>query len=425
MSDIRIMKQKKQKEKQTISEKEKKSQVDTAKKSEETRMTEKKEEILASTVLSKSSRDQAAKPSIGFNSAYIGYFLHSYWHIILLFFLAWLFAAYFICFSLQTPLQVNVLKQFELLSLKAEYPFEYTETIEPGTGENQYPADAQYAPVLERDEESVSETEEIFRNKIIALRNFSDSDKLDENTLRLQSTLKNDLAVNILLSCIREHLENGLINDELVNDLKNRPAVLSDEIIVFTNGTKIKRSFDSVLTLQEAKHQIEESFAKRANLEKILELDYFWQENLLQANLNFNEEKTIEENPALADKAISVVRKIKRGQDIISLNLSDDQKLLLKAYLQQGKTLSSDIKYLLKPRINRQTYLRLFLMSLFFIAYIFCLTRIRIAAAILSQRLSVSAVALLLHFVLTFMAFYIYSNYADYSTNSWSFAYLL
>ncbi|MFA6929861.1 MAG: HDIG domain-containing metalloprotein [Lentisphaeria bacterium] len=342
------------------------------------------------------------------------YFRRS-WYIIPLFSLTWLVGAFFLCSRLQDPIQLRITEQFSSFSLRADYPFSFVDPEKLQAARDQ--AVRQLPPVFDLKESKALKIHRAFQEKIQALLLLPSDGASTAELAELKKIFQNENAANLFLRILQEVLDCGIL--ELGWGVTPSFPLLSDEIqevIIFSEEHQILRDYSSLLSLAEARHKLEEDFSNQiGNLQ--LDLSYFWQAELLEPTLEYNEEKSRKlQEEALAN--VEVFPEHFQEKDIL-IGPSEREKAILHAYLAAGKQRSKlglDIFHL---KFHRKNLIRLTLLTLFIGCYVFCLTRIRISPANLGQRLLVSAAALILHFILTFLAFYLYS------CKDWPFAYLL
>ncbi|MDD3953309.1 MAG: HDIG domain-containing protein [Lentisphaeria bacterium] len=341
--------------------------------------------------------------------------LHRYWFILLLFSITWLAGAFFICSRLQYPIQLRILEQFSNFSLTAEFPFSFQDPEKKE--EARRIALEQLPPVFDLKESKAGRIRESFRQRIAALLALPEGELQNEPLMELQKIFRNENALSLFFRCLDEVLDSGLLEPGWDNSSALQSQYGGNqEVIIFTDEHQIIRDSSSLLTIEEAWHKLEEDFGSRIGRRR-LDLAFFREPELLEATLEYNEEKSRKlQEDALAKLEFSGEQF--RAGDLL-IEPSPREAAILATYLAAGKQHHQPGRSMFVLEFKRANLIRLVLLTFFIASYVFCLTRIRISPANLGQRLVVSSVALTLHFFLTFAAFYLYSIY------DWPFAWLL
>ena len=346
----------------------------------------------------------------------LGSLLQQHWPQLLAFFLVWLCGAFLLCSHLQKPVQLRVLEQFAKFTLYAEFPFTCLDSKAQAELEEQ--ARRSTPPVFVLKEGLYQQSRAAFEARIKAL--LETEPKLLQNNAEqeLRKLFKNTRTTNIFFSCLQAVIHNGILADDWQQqaELRQHCPEAHSEAWLLQDGRPYKRDFASLLTLRSAAEKLQNSFREQTGNPNI-DLGFLRLAELLPVNLEFDAEefegllkqKLRETKPPLLS--------FKTGDRVLQPSKQDEEAL--QAYLQEGRRNFKPGLRALRLEIRRESLLRLILQTLFIASFIFSMSRLRIAPASLEQRLSVSAVALILHFLLTFGAFYIYGS------NDWPFAYLL
>ncbi len=341
--------------------------------------------------------------------------LRRYWHIILLFTVTWMAGAFFICSRLQNPIQLRLMEQFSTFSLTAQFPFSFQDPEKVQAARRA--ALEQLPPVFDLKESKAGRIREGFRQRIEALLALQGEALQNEQVAELQKLFRNENAVSLFFRSLDEILDSGLLEPGWRNSLSVPEQYNGNqEVIIVTDEHQIIRDYSSLLTFEEAHHKLEEDFGNRIGRRR-LDLSFFSEPELLEATLEYNEEKSRK----LQDEALANLD-LPGEQFVVGDRLiepSPRESAILAAYLAAGKQRHQPGHSAFQLEFKRANLIRLVLLTLFLASYIFCLTRIRISPANLGQRLVVSSVAVTLHFFLTFAALYLYSIY------DWPFAWLL
>ena len=341
--------------------------------------------------------------------------LRRYWFIFLSFGIAWLAGAYLICSRLQAPIQLKIIEQFSSFSLTAQFPFSFQDPEKIEAAHRVLLE--QLPPVFDLKESKAGRIREDFRRQIQTLLTLPEEAPQNEQRIELQKIFRNENAFSLFFRCLDEVLESGLLDPGWDNS-GAQPLLYRDnqEVIIVTDEHQIIRDFSSLLTIEEAYHRLEEDFGNRIGRRR-LDLSFFREAELLEATLEYNEEKSRK----LRDNALTRLElseeQFQVGDTLIEP--SPRETAILATYLAAGKQRYKPGRSAFLLEFNQANMIRLILLTFFLASYFFCLTRIQISPVNFSQRLVVSSVALTLHFLLTFAACYLYSAY------DWSFAWLL
>ncbi|NMA20286.1 MAG: hypothetical protein GX927_06875, partial [Lentisphaerae bacterium] len=341
--------------------------------------------------------------------------LRRYWFIFLSFGITWLAGAFLICTQLQAPIQLKIIEQFPSFSLTAEFPFSFRDPEK--MEEARRVVLEQLPPVFDLKESKAGRIRENFRQQIQVLLTMPEKALPNEQQLDLQKIFRNENAFSLFFRCLDEVLESGLLDPGWDSSAAQSMQYSGNqEVIIFTDEHQIIRDFSSLLTIEEAYQRLEEDFGNRIGRRR-LDLSFFRESELLEATLEYNEEKSrrLQEN-ALARLEFSD-EQFQAGDLLIEP--SQREAAILAAYLAAGKQRHKPGRSIFLLEFNQANLIRLILLTLFLASYFFCLNRIQISPANFSQRLVVSSVALTLHFLLTFIALYLYSTY------DWPLAWLL
>jgi len=341
-------------------------------------------------------------------------FFRRYWHIGVLFAGAWLIGAFFVCSPLQVPIQLRIIEQFPCFSLRASFPFVFSDPEKVEDARRL--ALEQVPPVFDLKESKAGRIRSAFRRRIQTLQTLPASTLQDEKLAELKKVFANENAVSIFFRCLDEILDCGLIEPE-----ENYPSLQVEdndfrEVIIFTDEHQISRSYASLLNIEAAYKKLQEDFNSRIDKHN-LSLEFFREAELLEATLEYNEEKS---RKFCEDTLLNLdlpQEHFKVGDSLIEP--SPREKAILAAYIKAGQKQQKLSGTALAPHLSKKTVCQLLLLTFFIVSYVFCLTRIRISPANLNQNLVVSAVCMILHFALTFIAFTLYSIY------EWPFACLL
>jgi putative nucleotidyltransferase with HDIG domain len=334
-----------------------------------------------------------------------------YWQITLLFAIAWLTGAFFICSRLQEPIRLRIMEQFSNFSLEADFPFSFQDPEK--LQEERQLALEQLPPVFDLKESKAGRIRAAFRLRIQVLLS-SPTASQSRQVSDLRKIFSNENAVNLFFRSLDEVLEIGLIEVGGAPALPSRDDG-SREVIIYTDEHQILRDYSSLLTIEEAYRKLEEDFGSRIGSRK-LDLTFFRESEPLEPTLEYNEEKS----DKLREETLASLdlpgEQFKAGDPLIAP--SSREQAILDAYLSAGKQRHLPGQGAFTLEFKRANLARLVLLTLFIGSYIFSLTRIRISPANLNQCLMLCAVGLILHFLLTFAAFYLYS------ISDWPFTYL-
>ncbi len=319
--------------------------------------------------------------------------LRRYGYIIILFILAWVCGSVLISRRHRQQPSLLLLAMQKTQTIKAKYPFTYKDLSQAQAHEK---AIARQQPaVFSLQDEKVREVLEAFRLRLAALVNTSPKsipETAEHQALR--KILANGTAADALLKIVRETLTSG-IREENLPSLECGEAVCVCKARIKSADGVFERDYPTLLTLSAAQQEIETNFSRSIGQGR-LDLSYFWSDPAWQPTLRYlaEESKRLQE---AALTAVSIpVREFVPGDILVSL--SREEKDLLQAY-----ELANPRHYGYRWQdldFGRENIIRVLLLAFFIASFAFILCRVRISPANLSQRLAVSAIALILHFLL-------------------------
>ncbi|NMA42333.1 MAG: HDIG domain-containing protein [Oligosphaeraceae bacterium] len=363
------------------------------------------------------SRQKEAVPQVKTGFFYsLRSFLLQHWPQLLAFFLVWIVGAFLLCSHLQKPVQLRMLEQFAKFTLRAEFPFTCVDTKALTELEKQTKCST--PPVLVLKEGSYRSSRAAFEARIKTLLESEPEQLQNEAETTLYKLFLNTRTTNIFFACLLDVINSGIVADDWQEQptLRRYRPESHDEVWLIVDDRPYKRDVTSLLTPQSAAEKLQNNFREQIGNHTV-DLSFFQVAELLPVNLEFNPDEFEHLQRQKLREAEMPLLHFKTGDPVLKVSKQNEEAL--QAYLQKGRKNFRSGLQALRLEINRDILLRLILQTLFIAIFIFTLNRIHIAPASLEQRLSVSAVALILHFLLSFGAFYIYG------THNWSFAYLL
>ena len=322
------------------------------------------------------------------------FWLRRYGFISLLFFLAWAYGSILISRRHAQQPSFLLLEAHKTQTVRAKYPFTYRDLSQAQARKAE--AARKQPAVFVLQEENIREALNAFRQRLAALAEPGKQSPTEQSPAEqeLRTILTNGTAAEELLKIVRETMSGGIRAENLPVLDCDRTDCQCRARIISSDGV-FERRYQTLLTLAEAQKVIEENFSRSIG-HSGLDLSLLWSDPVWQPTLSYQhqESRRLQEE---AMTAVSVpVRQFSPGEVLVTL--SDEEQAILEAY--EAANPHQDSPWWQDLDFGRENIIRILLLAFFIASFVFILCRVRISPASLRQRLTVSAIALMLHFFL-------------------------
>lgn len=234
------------------------------------------------------------------------------------------------------------------------------------------------------------------RNRLDNLQDKKYFDQESPAVQKLATLFASAPAVESFLSIVDEVITSGIRAMQLTEE----EGPLSDSKysgndVMITNGNRrTLRDFSTLYDVETAKSRICDETAARliftGDLAPLLD-------GVLIPTLHYNQTETEKRRAAVRDATNETSETIPCGTEIISP--SADERSRLQAYTKAYQATYSSFW---KRLTTSESLLRVTLMALFMLCYLFCLSQIRPSNSTFRQRVNVSFTAIIIHFLIVY-----------------------
>lgn len=288
-------------------------------------------------------------------------------------------------------------------TLRAKIPFEYVD--QKRLAEERESRAALQPLFFSQDEAMVQLIRDSLRNRLANLKEKNTTAANAPELQKLITFFANATAGESFLSIVDEVIVSGIRETQLTEEEGPLPAwkYSGNDVVITSGQRRTLRDFSTLYDVETAKGRIREETAARLGFNGDLAplLD-----GVLIPTLHYNQAETEKMRAKARAEASIVPERFRSGSMIIAP--SPEELARLQAYSEAYHVTSA---HFWRRLTTAESLLRITLMALFMLCYLFCLSQIRPSNSTFRQRVHVSFTAIIIHFMAVYAVSAVHSAF--------------